>query len=510
MDKERQPENIALTQNDTLISDLKLMLEYRGDLPQALAATAQAARRLTGCEHVFLSLYDQTAKVFSTAAWESSLNPGTVAADQKFMSDSYLANQTVFIADLSQYNYRLKSGVARLGLKSMTGIPFAGSNGLLGVLECFSAKPDFFSQEQLEQLALLAQQSALFIEWDACAEECRLREIENAFTNEIHASDQSADGTLLYKLGKALGELLSVDGIAVFGLEPDSKYDILQEVFATGFTNQDVIALKKSIHGALLDKWLQKPGLINDGLFIKHNLASLGSSVKKELTIAPVAWRNNLYGLVVYFRTKAIAEDRKVRVEHFAARMIDSLAGVLNRKALYNTIQRVSLTDGLTHLANRRLFDYILAREFEKAKRSKLSLGLLLIDTDFFKTVNDQYGHQVGDAVLEQLGELLRNSFRSIDLPARYGGEEFVVILPDTDMKTALASAKRFREQVEECKFVVGNLQLAITVSIGVAVYTGRSEQTYGDQMALLQAADQALYQAKEQGRNRVVAATVS
>lgn len=510
MEQEQQANIPAVSPENGSDSGLKAMFDHCYDLQKALVEAVQAAHRLTGCEHVFLTRYDHVAKTFSTIAWESTLNPGSVTLEKKFMGDSYLANQLVYITDLSQYNYRLTSTVARLGLRSMIGIPLAGQEGLQGALECFSHEPDFFSQGQLGQLSLLAKLAGLLIEQEDHAFECRLWAIENAFMHEVHASDQSSAGILLYKLGKSLGDLFAVDGIAVFGLEPESQYDILQEVFATGFTTQDVTALKKSIHSALLDKLMNQSDFINDGLFMKHNLSSPGSEAKKVLTIVPVSWRKTLHGLVVYFRTKPIAEERQARVERFAARMIDYLASVLNRKTLYNTIQRVSLTDALTQLPNRRLFDYILAREFEKAKRSKLSLGLLMLDIDFFKGSNDQFGHQAGDAILEQLGGMLKNSFRSIDLPARYGGEEFAVILPDTEMKSALAVAERFRQEVEASTFAVGNLRLSVTISIGIAIHNSRSEQCYCDQTALLHAADQALYQAKQQGRNRVVAAKVS
>jgi diguanylate cyclase (GGDEF)-like protein len=506
--EQEQPSGIipVVSLNDALTSGFAAMFEHRHDLAKALAEAVQAAHRLTGCEHVFLSRYDQVSKTFLTVAWKSSMSPGAVSLEQKFMGDSYLANQTVFIADMSQYNYRMKSGVARLGLISMIGVPFTDRNGVTGVLECFSHEQNFFSQEHLGQLSLLAKQAAVLIEENDHAEECRLWGIENAFIHEVHTADQSSVGTLLYQLGKSLGDLFAVDGIAVFGVEPESQYDILQEVIAIGFTAQDVTALKKSIHSVLLDKLVNRSDFINDGLFMKHNLGSSDSEVKKVLTIAPVAWQKTLHGLVVYYRTKPITDANQARVERFAARMIDYLASVLNRKALYNTIQRVSLTDALTLLANRRLFDYLFAREFEKVKRGKLSLGLLLIDVDFFKEINDQFGHQAGDAILEQLGGRLKQSFRSIDLPARYGGEEFAVILPDIDLKNAFATAERFRKEVERTDFAVGNLRISVTVSIGIAIHTNRSGQGYSDQAAFLHAADQALYRAKEQGRNKTVA----
>lgn len=506
--EQEQRGNITVSADELLLEGLQVMFEQSRDLPRVFAEVVRTARQLGGCEHVFLSLYDQTAKTFSPVAWESPLSPSTVTLEQKFMGDSYLAKQLVFLADLTSYNYRLKSDVARLGLKSMLGIPLAGTGGLLGVLECFSQETNFFVQEQLNRLSLLAKQAVLLLEQEDRTEECRLWAIEDAFLYEVHAAEQSSAGTLLYKLGKSLGELFTVDGIAVFGVEPESQYDVLQEVIAIGFTTQDVSNLKKSLHAALLDK-LRQQNSSGDGLLMKHVISNPAADMKRVLTIVPVAWRQNLYGLVVYFRTQPVAEHRQARAERFAARMIDYLASVLNRKALYNTIQRFSFTDALTQLPNRRLFDYILMREFEKVKRSRVSLGLLMVDIDSFKETNDRFGHQAGDAILEQLGGMLKAGFRSIDLPARYGGEEFAVILPDTDIKNALAIAERFRKKVQAAAFVIGTRQLAISVSIGIAVHNSRKEHCYCDHTALLRAADQALYQAKGEGRNRVVAAKI-
>ena len=506
MDREQEK---AAACGDVLGRGLQALLEHRGDLARIYAELVAAARQITDCEHVVFSLYEHFDKTFCAVAWESTLSPGSVSLEQKFMGDNYLDNETVLLADVSLYNYRLKSNAARHGLKSMLGIPLRGRQGLAAVLECFSETANVFNQDQLRQLLPLAQLAGLLLEQTERAEECRFAAIENAFLYEVHAAEQSSAGTLLYKLGNALRELLAADGIAVFGLEPESQFDVLQEVLAAGFNAQEVTRLKKSIQASLLEQLRQRFDFPADGGLIKHTIASQSTLPAQVLTLAPVAWRQNLYGLVVYARTKMETGDRLASSERFAARMIDHLASVLNRQTLYSTIQRVSLTDTLTQLPNRRLFDYILTREFEKVKRDTRSLALLMIDIDYFKDANDRFGHQAGDAILEQVGVLLKNCFRSIDLPARYGGEEFAVILPDTDMKSALAAAERLREEVQAAAFMIGVRQVAISVSIGIAVHNSRKQHCYCDHAAFLHAADLALYQAKEQGRNRVVAAKI-
>jgi len=125
-----------------------------------------------------------------------------------------------------------------------------------------------------------------------------------------------------------------------------------------------------------------------------------------------------------------------------------------------------------------------------------------MIDIDYFKTINDVYGHPVGDGVLEQIGAIMKECCRSIDLPARYGGEEFAIILPDTDREHAVAIAERLRMRVAEHQFPVGNGFINATISIGGATWVNRDATCDTSAEKLILAADQALYKAKEMGRN--------
>ncbi|MBI4041989.1 MAG: GGDEF domain-containing protein [Deltaproteobacteria bacterium] len=171
-------------------------------------------------------------------------------------------------------------------------------------------------------------------------------------------------------------------------------------------------------------------------------------------------------------------------------------------------LRKLATTDPLTGIGNRRVLSQQLQRELSRAKRYERALSLLFIDIDYFKSLNDRYGHAVGDQMLRELAECLMSSVRRIDIIARYGGEEFVIILPETMKEHALLLADRIRRKVARYPFgqaysiPVGTL----TVSIGVASYPEDGTSA----TRLIAHADQALYSAKRQGRNLVLGAPLS
>jgi len=168
---------------------------------------------------------------------------------------------------------------------------------------------------------------------------------------------------------------------------------------------------------------------------------------------------------------------------------------------LHETVERQAVTDELTGLFNRRRFQEAMATEVERARRFQQPLGLVLLDIDDFKQVNDTYGHQQGDLVLREVARVLRESSREIDEPARYGGEELAVVLPGTDLHGAYNLAERMRAEIEalELPLLDGIGNLRVTASFGVATLPGSAEDTRG----LFAAADDALYRAKRSGKNR-------
>jgi two-component system, cell cycle response regulator len=176
------------------------------------------------------------------------------------------------------------------------------------------------------------------------------------------------------------------------------------------------------------------------------------------------------------------------------------------QKELLETNKRLellSITDGLTKLNNHRYFQDELSRAFEESQRYQRPLSLAMIDIDFFKKVNDTYGHAVGDDVLKRAAQLYRESVRSTDLVARYGGEEFAVMMPETSLADAEAFAEKMRHLVESTPLETQVGDLPITVSIGVASVPHTRIHSAKE---LIIAADKALYRAKRNGRNQVQA----
>jgi diguanylate cyclase (GGDEF)-like protein len=168
-------------------------------------------------------------------------------------------------------------------------------------------------------------------------------------------------------------------------------------------------------------------------------------------------------------------------------------------------IERNAMMDALTGLFNRRFFESSLGREAERSRRHRVTSSLLMLDLDGFKSLNDRFGHGMGDRVLQALGELILRRLRAIDLPCRYGGDEFAVVLADTDRTNACLTAERLRANVGHHFHgqPVRGSHLELTVSVGVATYS----EGCATVDALVQAADHALYLAKGAGGNRVVAA---
>jgi len=203
-------------------------------------------------------------------------------------------------------------------------------------------------------------------------------------------------------------------------------------------------------------------------------------------------------------QTLQTQQQANLRLEDEVKERTQSLEQAMAELAQANRrLDAMSHTDGLTGLKNRRLFDEELDRQFRGAARSHTPLSLAMLDIDHFKRINDEYGHPVGDDFLRLIAAVITAEIkRPLDSACRYGGEEFALILPDTPMEGANTLAECIRAAVEAIHHKVGEQRVPITISIGTATLS----PSRGDQpAALIQLADQALYQAKAQGRNRVI-----
>ena len=210
-------------------------------------------------------------------------------------------------------------------------------------------------------------------------------------------------------------------------------------------------------------------------------------------------------------RQKAIMGELRLRIKNafdkealeFVELLAKEISIAIERSFLYAQVRDVSIRDGLTGCFNRRKFDVDIVAEIANAKCSEEPLSFLMLDIDWFKKYNDFHGHLKGDELLKKMVNLLTSNLRPFDKAYRYGGEEFTVLLPSTEKKIALLTAERLCKTIEQEQFE-GEKESQpageVTVSIGVASFPADAN----DVQSLIEAADSALYKAKESGRNRV------
>jgi len=230
--------------------------------------------------------------------------------------------------------------------------------------------------------------------------------------------------------------------------------------------------------------------LVGKSLSLQFDNLELLAELEKEKNRV-----NSLYNdLEIDLAKRKLAEEQLTREKEKAEQLAQSLLAI-------------STLDGLTGIPNRRHFDSIIAREWNRASRTNTPLSLILCDIDHFKAYNDHYGHQKGDNVLVRIANLLQeNARREGDLAARYGGEEFVVVLPATSVDNARMIAEQMRVAIEELSIPhkFSPSENIVTASFGVATLSPRPDQHLGE---LIAKADKAMYQAKQKGRNHVMVA---
>lgn len=306
------------------------------------------------------------------------------------------------------------------------------------------------------------------------------------------------------------GTFPGIDCVTVACADPE--YEMTRLIEAGGEPDsgaRSFVAIpRETLDGLFTRPWRPRLGPVDERLhsllFSNHPCAA-GS-----VAVAPLVRRGELIGSL-----NQGSRDPRHFIPGIATDLLEHLAAVaamcIDNSINHERLKLDGLTDPLTGISNRRFFERRLAEEVERWARQSGPLVCMLVDVDFFKQVNDQYGHQVGDRVLRQIASLLGQDLRGSDVLARYGGEEFVLLLPGTTLVQGAAIAERLRSRIEHSAFVIPEeIDLDVTVSIGMACLQPGVD-SYGPDPAvwLFKQVDAALYQAKEAGRNRVIQAVV-
>ena len=221
----------------------------------------------------------------------------------------------------------------------------------------------------------------------------------------------------------------------------------------------------------------------------------------EEVVLIPLKAKDKVNGIIV--ADNFVTHDPITKDDIRMLMMLANQAGLaIENSHLYEKTVTKGHTDQLTDLWNHGYFQYLLYSEIEKAKATKSVLSLIMIDLDDFKVYNDTLGHQMGDIILREVANLLKNQSRKMDYVCRYGGEEFTIILPKTEKKEALTIAQRLSEDFRNHAFAQENImpKKQLTISMGVAAFPDDADNP----PALILASDKALYQAKHKGKNNI------
>lgn len=351
------------------------------------------------------------------------------------------------------------------------------------------ALADRVEEEQARNAALREKDEVIRRQNEA--HERRLSHI--AFLQEMNEK-QTVEESVLH-FSRYIGEILFVDNVDVIIVDPDNN-----ECFLYRNTGQEVEKIDVEFQHPALEAARAAPDHTVEWRVDAGGVPPEAALVNYEPAVVRVQplLRSPNNGVIVISHSEPCRFDAEMLVE--CRYLSNALSAHINEIRLKMSLEAQAETDGLTGLYNHRIFQERLEYAMAVAGRYGQPMALLLFDIDHFKKFNDTYGHQVGDLVLRELAAVIRSQLRKPDIPARYGGEEFTIILPETPRQGAIELAERLRSVVEKHPFPhPGGDPLSVTVSIGVAAFPD-----YTEKQKLIEAADQALYRAKEAGRNRV------
>ena len=310
-------------------------------------------------------------------------------------------------------------------------------------------------------------------------EEARLAEVMVEMTRALSSSLNTDD--VLYSIVSRLRQVLDAEECSIFRIDPKTGTARMMNASKPAERNIEVS----------LDEFpeVQRACATRELLF-------LPGERRKSIIAIPMVVNDTVLGLIEVRSAKIGPSLTQANIRFFEV-MASTAANALRNAQLFEEVEQRARTDYLTGLPNHRFFQATLTVEWGRSRRHDRPLSLLMIDLDFLKSVNDHFGHPTGDTVIRAVAETIRTSCRAIDFSARYGGEEFTVILPDTDLTGAVQAADRIREKIAALQVPEAGV---ITASIGVSNYPINA-LTQAD---LIRVADQALYAAKNGGRNRV------
>lgn len=374
--------------------------------------------------------------------------------------------------------------VIRNGIHSAICVPMLLEDTVIGVLIGHTIAPRAFCREEISLYQGIGNQMATAIQ-NALHQESlkkerkKLHDITSQLAEGLYVIDRGGEVTFVNE------EAVRLLGWSREELNEQGVHELIHYRKADG---APLPVAECHIHNVAQTGKLY---VSSDEVFVRRD----GTVFPVSVVVSPIVEDGRIVRSVTAFRD--ISEIKQIEAER------EKLIFELRQAEVM--LRQLSRTDGLTGLKNRRTFDELLYEEWRRGIRGHYPLSLMMVDVDFFKKYNDRHGHLRGDECLKLLAAVLKKvAQRPGDVVARFGGEEFVILLPQVDMNDTVAIAERIRSQVEALKFPNESSEIGgyLTISIGVSSFIPSDKLSATD---LIQQADEALYQAKEAGRNRVV-----
>jgi two-component system cell cycle response regulator len=321
---------------------------------------------------------------------------------------------------------------------------------------------------------------------------------------------------VLYLIVKKISEIIKVTRCSMISINAENQRyaDVVSTFEDPKITNLRIdlqkypeIRRALSLKKIVVIKDAQKDPLMKE---VKDIIKPIGI---RSIIVIPVIFRDEVIGTLLLRTSRASHTFTKREVKLLIA-LANASANALYNAFLYEKLdkekiklEKLAITDYLTGIYNIRYFYNRLEEEFSRAERYKIPLSCIMLDIDHFKRINDSYGHRIGDIVLREFAQLVKRHTRKSDLFARYGGEEFILLLPQTALKGALIEAERIMKVVKGHQFKPLREDQRVTVSFGIACTPNRKIKNYDE---LIHSADNALFKAKEKGRDQIAVNSLS
>lgn len=484
-------------QKSALLYDASQVVLSTFDLDEVLERILAVVREYFQIEHAGVFLVEGEQLCLRTHYGRRKVADLGLPLGQGLTGSAATEKRTVYVPDVrrdARYIPNIRN------TRSELAIPLTVRGQVAGVLDFQSDQVDYFSAETIDLLELFAAQASIAIE------NARLYSLEQRRAAQLEAINTIARQTtsvldldeLLARLCELIRESFPVDHASVL-LVKDGSLVVRHQ--SGPLRPRLRRGARLSPGRGLCDRAIEMlMPVVENGIAQSSNHTKGQRELRSEVCL-PLVHHGQPLGVLSLGsrRAGAFQADEVTALQSLA----DICANAIQNARYYEQARRLADVDGLTGVYNRRILEHRLAQELERAARYRSTLALIMVDIDHFKRLNDEYGHLAGDQVLREAASLFARKLRKVDVVCRYGGEEFALLVPGTTGMNAVGVAEKLRRAVEKMSFP--GVPRRVTISLGVADYPrhGRTREQ------LLDAADSALYAAKQAGRNRVRAAAI-